>query len=170
MVQARGCLRLPSKPPDERTVPGVLGGEDLDRDGALEGGVDSSEDLRHAAGAESGSDAVAAHENRFRHPFTPRYVSITCLAIGAATWPPVASLPRLPPSNTTTATTICGFPAGAKDTNQAWGAAPVPCWAVPVLPATVMPGILAYVPVPWSTTATIICVSSPAVPAEIGRL
>ena len=39
---------------------------------------------------------------------------MTALAMGAATRPPVASLPMLPPSSTTTATAIVGFARGAK--------------------------------------------------------
>ena len=46
---------------------------------------------------------------------------MTAFAIGAATRPPVASLPRLPPSRTTTATAIVGCAAGANATNHACG-------------------------------------------------
>jgi hypothetical protein len=46
---------------------------------------------------------------------------MTALAIGAATWPPVASLPRSPPSSTTTATAIDRSPEEVKPMNQACG-------------------------------------------------
>ena len=84
-----------------------------------------------------------------------------------ATAPPVASLPMFPPNSTRTATTIFGCWAGAKQTNQAWGF-PLGFWAVPVLPATVTPGICAAVPVPDWTTPIIICVISEAVRGEMG--
>src|SRR5207248_2203960 len=83
-----------------------------------------------------------------RRPHEPGAASMTALAIGAATLPPVASLPRLPPFSTTTATTMCGSWAGANPTNHACGVVELPCCAVPVFPATSMPGIWAAVPVP----------------------
>src|SRR6266571_1552816 len=86
------------------------------------------------------------------HPL-PSAASITARAMGAATCPPVASLPRLPPLSTTTATAILGSSAGAKHTNHAWGLPPG-CCAVPVLPATRTPEIWAGVPVPAWTTVT----------------
>jgi hypothetical protein len=46
--------------------------------------------------------------------------------------------------------------------NQAWGALPRACWAVPVLPATWRPEIWAAVPVPPSTTWSIMSWRSPA--------
>ena len=73
---------------------------------------------------------------------------MTALAMGAATRPPKASLPALPPSSTTTATATLGLSAGAKEMNHAWGALPFACCAVPVLPATGTPGICAAAPVP----------------------
>src|SRR5207244_610229 len=88
-----------------------------------------------------------------------RYACRTCLAIGAATLPPVASLPREPPSKTITATAIVGVAPGAafpKHTNHAFGAFVGPFVAVPVLPATWMFGIWAAVPVPACTTPIII--------------
>ncbi len=54
--------------------------------------------------------------------------------------------------------------------NQAWGAWPGPRWAVPVLPPTLMPSILAPVPVPFSTTLTIMSWSLPATSGVIGSL
>src|SRR4030095_7387166 len=111
------------------------------------------EDLGHAAAAELALDAVAAPEGHRQIDlrnllsivglfYTPRAASSPALAIGAASCPPVASLLRLPPSSTITATAICGASAGAKHTNHAWGFAPSPCWAGPVLRATVTPAAL----------------------------
>ena len=50
--------------------------------------------------------------------------------------------------------------------NQACGGLPLPCWAVPVLPATLTPSIWAAVPVPSDTTASIIRVSWAATSGE----
>src|SRR5215216_5005881 len=87
---------------------------------------------------------------------------MTALAMGAATRPPVASSPRLPPSSTTAATAIDRSPDEVKPMNQACGSSPRACWAVPVLPATWRPGIWAAVPVPLSTTWSIMSLRSPA--------
>src|SRR3954469_7554299 len=89
---------------------------------------------------------------------TPRYCrsnfEISANA-GAATTPPKIAARGL---STTTSTASRGFATGTKPTNEAvyW---PVvyPCgpgfWAVPVLPATVYPGIWAALPVaPCSST------------------
>src|SRR5713226_5884221 len=84
---------------------------------------------------------------------------MTCCAIGAESFPPVASLPRLPPFSTSTATAIFGASAGAKAMNQACGGCPAAVCAVPVLPATFTPGIWAAVPVPAFTTPSINVVS-----------
>jgi hypothetical protein len=46
--------------------------------------------------------------------------------------------------------------------NQACGAWPWACWAVPVLPATSRSGIWAATPVPLSTTRRIMSLRSPA--------
>ena len=50
---------------------------------------------------------------------------MTAFAMGAATRPPVASLPAFPPCSTITATATCGSSAGANAVNQACGAWPV---------------------------------------------
>src|SRR6266581_3157145 len=96
---------------------------------------------------------------------------MTCLAIGAATRPPVASFPSDPPFKTITATAIVGVCPGAafpKHTNHALGAVVGPFVAVPVLPATWIPGICAAVPVPDWTTPIIIWRMAVAVADEIG--
>ena len=59
-----------------------------------------------------------------------------CFAIGAATSPPVACW-----RSTTTATAMRGLSAGAKAMNHVLLRPETPVSAVPVLPATEMPGI-----------------------------
>src|SRR5690625_1541025 len=95
--------------------------------------------------------------------------SITARAMGAAVLPPVASDPELPPFSTTTATATCGSSAGANPVNQACGEPSEECSAAPVLPATSIPLICAAVPVPESTTPTIMSVNSFAVSALTAR-
>ena len=80
-----------------------------------------------------------------------------CFAIGAATSPPVACW-----RSTTTATAMRGLSAGAKAMNQVVLTWFSPVSAVPVLPATLIPGIWAAVPVPPVTTACIIWLISAA--------
>src|SRR5204862_602175 len=91
-------------------------------------------------------------------------VSSICLAMGAATAPPVTSVPSWLPLSTITETANRGLSAGAKATNQACGASPsMPVCAVPVLPATATLGICAPVAVPRCTFSTIIAVTASAV-------
>ncbi len=93
---------------------------------------------------------------------------MTALAIGAASrFPPTSIWRSLPPFSSTTATATAGLSAGAKETNQASGFLPSPVCAVPVLPATFIPEIAALVPVPLSTTPTIMAVNSAATCGEI---
>src|SRR5215216_7464255 len=80
------------------------------------------------------------------------------LAIGAAVVPPVPAC-----AESVTATATVGLSAGAKQMNQVWFLPVTPVSAVPVLPATGTPEIWAAVPVPPSTTALIMAVSSAAV-------
>ena len=61
-------------------------------------------------------------------------------------------------------------PSGAKPTNHELSLFSGSVCAVPVLPATEIPGIFAFLPVPLSTTLVIICVSWPATAVDIGRL
>src|SRR5689334_1363217 len=96
---------------------------------------------------------------------------MTRLAIGAAEAPPWPALGSI------TATATFGFDAGAKATNHAvvlaafWAMSAVETSsAVPVLPATWMPGIAAARPVPPLTTAIIIERTSAATFALITRL
>src|SRR5205085_7086880 len=87
--------------------------------------------------------------------------SITFRAIGAATAPPEAASPAPPPFSTITATATLGSSAGANAVNQASGAAPGLVCAVPVLPATLTPGICARVPVPdWTTPSIMVVISA----------
>src|SRR4051794_35471107 len=164
-----GMLRLSTEPLDEVGVAGVLGAQDLHRDGAFEGGVGGFPDVTHAAGGDVLGQPVTVAEGSAGFDHRPRTASMTSLAMGAATRPPVASWLRLPPSSTSTATATTGFCAGANAMNHACGASPVPCCAVPVLPATVTPEMRAAVPVPLSTTRTIIAFSCAAFAADIAR-
>ena len=89
---------------------------------------------------------------------------MTDFAIGAATWPPKPVW-----FSRTTATATRGRFAGAKQMNQDVYRPLTPVSAVPVLPATWMPGICAAVPVPLWTAPTIIDVSSCEVRLLIAR-
>ncbi|GAA3084347.1 hypothetical protein GCM10020254_30930 [Streptomyces goshikiensis] len=93
---------------------------------------------------------------------------------GAAALLPLMSPRRAEASSTTTATATAGKGAScalAQEMNQAYGvpALPTPCWAVPVLPPTVAPGIAALRPVPSSTTFTISSCSRSAVAGLMAR-
>ena len=55
---------------------------------------------------------------------SPEGSGARCLAIGAATSPPVASLPKSPPFSTITATAYRGASAGANAMNHACGFSP----------------------------------------------
>src|SRR5262249_43837773 len=158
--------------------------QQLDRHGPAEGLVDAAPHLAHASGRDPAVQPVAAVEDRVRrdgtgeglrrsgsrstgsvagrdgnatHLWTSNAACMTLRAPGAPTAPPVRTSP--PPTSTMTATATLGALAGAKPTNQAWGAVPLPCSAVPVLPATFTPWIWALVPVPFCTTLSIIVVS-----------
>ena len=106
----RRRLRLATEALDELVVLGEARREELDRHLAAQDGVVTEEDLGHAASSELVLDAVppAEHDRLVAQsspsPSAPQAASRTALAMGAATWPPVASLPRLPPSRTITAT------------------------------------------------------------------
>ncbi len=117
MPDARRGLRLATEPHHEAVVVGELRRQDLHGHGPAEHRVGAEEDLGHAAAAELTLDPVSPPEGYRqidlrnlpldRAPFqAPSPASRTALAIGAATCPPVASLPRLPPSRTITATAI----------------------------------------------------------------
>src|SRR5579875_852120 len=77
---------------------------------------------------------------------------MTALAIGAAMVPPWYWLAG-GWSSTSTATAIWGSGTGAKATNQVSMSGPPVC-AVPVLPATWMPGMRAATPVPSGLSTT----------------
>ena len=166
VVEHRRVLRLTAEPLDEARIARELGEQHLDRDESIELLIASEEDIRHATARDRPFDRVSVREDvgDLRHrlltvPRGPRNslaervcgaiipaasrpsaVASTFAAIGAATAPPVASLPRLPPRSTITDTATCGFSAGANAMNHACGGPPSAC-AVPVLPATVTPGI-----------------------------
>ena len=84
---------------------------------------------------------------------------MTSLATGAANCAPCPGT-----SCSVTAIATRGCDVGANATNQTLLIVlPICVWAVPVLPATVTPGICAAVPVPSLTTASIILVTAVAV-------
>src|SRR5437867_10170580 len=116
VVEPRDGLRFTLEPLDE---PGVLRQVrlvDLDRDRPIDAHIHAAEDLGHPALADAGLQPVLPAEyGGAQHPST--YELMIFGAIGAATCPPVGSLPRLPPFRTITATTSWGSLAGAKDTN-----------------------------------------------------
>ena len=111
MVEVGGGLRLAAEPLDEGRVGGELGEQHLDRDRTVEQQVAGEEHVGHAAAPDAALQLVALVEDSgvgLRHvdpAYRPvvsrsgaaRMVSITVLAIGAATRPPVCSLaPSLP--------------------------------------------------------------------------
>src|SRR5690606_11302566 len=147
-----------AEPGAERRVGGDVAVHHLHRHLTAQRLVQRPPDLPHPAGRDAGDQPVSAAENRVG-VHRPSTACMTSRAIGAATAPPVASLPALPDS-TMTATATLGSSAGAKQMNQACEGWPGPVSAVPVLPATVIPGTCAARPVPCCTTPTIILVSS----------
>src|SRR5690606_24937806 len=138
---------LGAEPLDEPVVAGELLAQDLRGDIPGQGLVVRDPHLTHPADRdERAQDVPVAQAQPRVGPHRASTAWMTARAIGAATCPPVASAPRLPPCSTTTATATCGLSAGAKAVNQACGAtvgSPVTVWAVPVLPATAMPGMAA---------------------------
>src|SRR3954470_10124282 len=160
--------RLGPEALEEGRVGGVLGFEDLHRDVAGQHLVARAPQLAHPAGGDPIEQQVPVGERHLgsKRDAHPRIAaSMTCLAIGAATVPPV---PCGSVFSTTTATATWGSAAGAKLMNHVYGAGPL-CCAVPVLPATPMPGICAAVPVPFCTTVCIIEVSCDAMPSLTAR-
>ena len=95
---------------------------------------------------------------------------MTLRAIGAASPLPEISPRGTDGSSISTATATWGSSAGANEMNQAYGAWSTPRCAVPVLPATLIPGICAVPAVPWSTTSIIIWVRSRATEEETALL
>src|SRR5262249_46988937 len=121
--------------------------QDLQRHLPPEVGVLGAVDVGHPAGADPVQDPIAPIDEgvvgNLGHRFSRRRTCITCLAIGAATVPPSPCV-----RSTVTAIATFGLGTGANAMNQAWFEVPFATSAVPVLPATVMPGIWAAVPVP----------------------
>ena len=66
VVQAGGGLRLAAEAVDEARIACELRQQDLDRDGAVEDGVDPAVHLAHAAGADPGFHPVPAAQHRSR--------------------------------------------------------------------------------------------------------
>src|SRR5690606_17201480 len=143
--QPGAVARLGAHPVEERLVARELGAQHLGRDPPAQVQVDGAPHLAHAADGDALAQLVAAAARQpcpWSHD--PSTAWMTPAAIGAATREPVASLPRSPPSSTTTATATWGSSAGANAVNHAEGATPsVPDWAVAVLPAAATPAIWA---------------------------
>src|SRR6267378_4897283 len=172
-------LRLAAETLDELIVARVPVVEDLDRDAPAEHLVLGEIDVRHPARAELPQDAIAPVEERVDQGVGDRHwglsrvgirpyrssASITCFAMGAEIVPPKP----LSWCSTTTAMATRGASAGAKAANQVVWMLPRPTSAVPVLPATLTPGMAAAGPVPPVTTSSIMRVSSSAVWRLIGR-
>src|SRR5262245_24094780 len=167
MADQRRGARLRPEPAEEAGVAGQLGAQHLGRDPAVEQLVGGAPYLAHAATRDEVGQPIAVAEQQVGCRCHRRYASMTDFAIGAASRPPLMSEGSSRPDSTTTATAICGSSAGAKETNHACGLVPSPCCAVPVLPATSMPGICAFWPVPFSTTSIIMVVSWLATSGEI---
>jgi hypothetical protein len=89
MVQSSCRLRLPPETGHEVGVLGVLGRQDLHRDGPPEDRVGRLEDAGHAAAAELSLDPIPAREDALRpvthHIAHESAASNTARAIGAAT-------------------------------------------------------------------------------------
>src|ERR671936_2447975 len=113
-------------------------------------------------GPETGERGRLIHDYFFDPLF--RTACNSTFAIGAAVVPPKPCW-----FSSVTATATCGWSAGAKQMNQVVLMPLLPVSAVPVLPATEMPGIWAAPPVPSLTAATIIDVISLAVCGDMAR-
>src|SRR5262249_48508548 len=119
-------------------------------------------DVGHAGRPDTVQDPLEAVDEGvvgdLGHRLSLRRTSNTCLAIGAASVPPSHCVP-----SSVTAFVPFGLGTGAKATNRPWCDVPSAASAVPVLPATVRPGIWAAVPVPCFTTLSIMAVTLSAV-------
>src|SRR5207237_10295236 len=118
--QACGVTSLRPEPGEEGRLGAVLRLEQLDRDDAGEALVVGAPHLAHAADGDERLQAVAPRDEPLGlggHLCSTALM--TWAAMGAATFPPVASLPRAPPFSTSTATATTGFCAGAKAMNHA---------------------------------------------------
>src|SRR5262245_28800454 len=167
MADQRGGARFGPEPAEEARVARPLGPQHLGRYPAVEQLVGGTPHLAHTASCDEFGQPIAVAEQLVGSRCHRRYASMTDFAIGAARRPPLMSEGSSRPDSTTTATAICGSLAGANEMNQACGLGPGPCCAVPVLPATGMPGIWAFWPVPFSTTSTIMLVRALATSGEI---
>ena len=123
MCQSRGSHRLAAEPLDEVRIVTKVVPQKLDCDAPAEASVGRRVDAAHPAARYRFFESVTALEiGRVGHqPLIFRSASRIWRAIGAATAPPVASEPKVPPCSTSTATAIWGSSAGAKQMNQVWG-------------------------------------------------
>src|SRR5690606_26284254 len=161
--------RLGPQPGQRRSVADEVGPQHLGGHRAVELSVVGAPHLTHPPDGDAGDELVTLPQDvsgRDGHTYAWSSAARTSRAIGAAVVPPEATSPSTPPCSTTTATATRGSSAGAKEVNQACGGASVPDWAVPVLPATAMPGSWACRPVPFATTLVMRSVSTSAVRGE----
>src|SRR5690606_30714497 len=139
---------------EKARVPHVLVLEDLDGDDAPDDMIGRLPHLAHATDRDTRLKLVSTTERHtLRRPHLLSTASMTFFAIGAASESPEPVFPIPPPFSTTTATATCGSSAGAKPVNHnEYGLSPFS--AVPVLPATSTPSILAFGAAPFATLAT----------------
>src|SRR5215213_5561847 len=166
VLESRGGGRLAAEALHELAVGREAVVQELQRVVAPELQVLRAVDVGHPARSDAADDPVAAVHDRLGgdrglpHRSTS---SMTRLAIGAATSPPVPPIEV----STVTATATLGSFAGAKPMNHGWL---IRCSmffsAVPVLPATSMPDSAAAVPEPSRTTCCIIALTFRAESAD----
>src|SRR5690606_30255700 len=145
--QAGGDPRLGAEPLARGRLGHLRRVQQLHRDRPVQDGVGGAPHGAHPARADLLVELVPAAEQIAGRPaallggagVVVGHWSITAsmmrLAMGAASVPPLP-----PPCSTTTATATWGSSAGAKETNQLC-VGPLSVSAVPVLPATCMPGM-----------------------------
>src|SRR5690606_7258549 len=170
VVHEGGVAGLGAEALEEARIPHVLVFEDLDRDSAADDVVGRLPHLAHAADGDTGTQLITpAERHTLRWPHCASTASMTFFAMGAAIVFPEPFCPMPPPSSTTTATATSGSSAGANPENHSvYGRSP-PFAAVPVLPATSTPSILAPVAAPSATLDTIMSVMASASSASSAR-
>src|SRR5699024_3711312 len=146
-----GVSGLGAEALEEALVARVLLAQHLDRDLAVQLLVTALPDLPHPPGGDQRGPFVAPLHDE------PRFVPHGRITASITSWTicPTVRGPS-PRSSTTTATAIFRSSCCAYPTNQEWAVRSSPHCAVPVLPPTSTPSIAAAVPVPSSTTPTII--------------
>src|SRR5690606_39686281 len=156
VVAEGGVPRLGAEALEEAGVAEVLVLEDLDGDGASDHEVGGLPHLPHAADRDPARQLVSPTEGeaaRGSHLFST--ASMTFFASGPAVPLPDPDCPLPAPSSSSTATATCGSSAGAKPVYQSVYGSFLPFCAVPDLPPTSTPSILAPLATPLATLATI---------------